>query len=207
MKFNKAKCKVLHVGQSNPEHGYSLGNEWIQSNPRENDAGVLVDEKLGMTQHCALASQKTKEHKIPWHSTDSKAEEFRKNNGTHDYEEKLRDNQLVELCSSSLNDTQCGWITSNTDSGIAGTLRKFANDTKVCGAIYTLKGRDAIEKDLDRLVCANLMNFNKTKCKVLHMGQSNLKHKYRLGRERIESPEDKDVGVLHDEKHNKTQQS
>ncbi|GAB0178906.1 hypothetical protein GRJ2_000355900 [Grus japonensis] len=50
MKF-KAKCKVLHMGQGNPKHNYSLG-------PEEKDLGVLIDEKLAMSQHCALASQK-----------------------------------------------------------------------------------------------------------------------------------------------------
>ncbi|KAJ7404580.1 hypothetical protein BTVI_71909 [Pitangus sulphuratus] len=74
------------------------------------------------------------------------------------------------------------------DSGTERTFSKSDNDTKLCGAVNKLEGRDAIWTDLNRLerwACVNLMKFNK--CKVLHVGLDNPKHKQRLGREWIET--------------------
>ncbi|GAB0202747.1 mitochondrial enolase superfamily member 1 [Grus japonensis] len=57
-KFNKDKCRVLHLGKDNPRHQYRLGVDLLGSSSVEKDLGVLVDNKLSMRQQSTFVGEK-----------------------------------------------------------------------------------------------------------------------------------------------------
>ncbi|KAJ7408726.1 hypothetical protein WISP_118868 [Willisornis vidua] len=102
------------------------------------------------------------------------------------------------------------WIRQGLDGHVQRVMDngsefwKFAENTKLSGAVDTPEGWDANQKDLDKLknwAHGNILRFNKTKCKVLHLDWGNPQNQSRLGNEQIESsPAKKNFGVLRDER-------
>ena len=95
-------------------------------------------------------------------------------------------------------------FTNDINSGIKYILRKFADETKLCGEVNRPKGWGTIQGDLDRLELwaqEKLMRFSKSKCSVWHQGQGNSHYQSKLRDEKAKhSPGEKGLEVLVDGK-------
>uniref|UniRef100_A0A8C3J464 Reverse transcriptase domain-containing protein n=1 Tax=Calidris pygmaea TaxID=425635 RepID=A0A8C3J464_9CHAR len=58
MRFNREKCRVLHLGKKNVRYQYRLGVDLLEATTEEKDLGVLVDSKMTMSKQCALVAMK-----------------------------------------------------------------------------------------------------------------------------------------------------
>ncbi|KAJ7413937.1 hypothetical protein BTVI_41932 [Pitangus sulphuratus] len=62
---------------------------------------------------------------------------------------------------------------SDLDAELEGIVSKFVDDTKLVGAVDSLEGREALQRDLDKLedwTITNHMKFNKGMYRILHLG-------------------------------------
>ena len=58
MPFNIEKCKVMHIGNRNPNFKYKMRNHELISIDQEKDLGVIINQNLKMTDQCTAASKK-----------------------------------------------------------------------------------------------------------------------------------------------------
>uniref|UniRef100_A0A8C3K652 Reverse transcriptase domain-containing protein n=1 Tax=Calidris pygmaea TaxID=425635 RepID=A0A8C3K652_9CHAR len=58
MRFNREKCRVLHLVKKNVRYQYRLGVDLLEATTEEKDLGVLVDSKMTMSKQCALVARK-----------------------------------------------------------------------------------------------------------------------------------------------------
>ena len=69
-------------------------------------------------------------------------------------------------------------------AGLEDVLSKFADDTKLGGAVATAEGGENLQRDVDQLegwTITNLIAFKKNKCWILCWGKSNPGYRFRLG--------------------------
>lgn len=88
------------------------------------------------------------------------------------------------------------FVSDVEDIGIKCTLSKFAVTTNLGGVVDSLKGRETLERDLNRL-CSRMitrhMKFNKEKCWILQLEWDNT---YRLGDKKLKrSPAERYLGI------------
>ncbi|KAJ7404117.1 rna-directed dna polymerase from mobile element jockey-like [Willisornis vidua] len=186
----------------------------------------LVYKKLSMSQQCALVAKKCLTYvrylnigeqfqtdilSLERHEFDGRTTWWIKN-WQHGCMQIVVVNCSLSMCRPVMSDVLrtgvlCSISLLATCTVGLSTPSKFADDNKLCDAVATL---EAIQEDLcllERWTDANLMEFHKKKCKVLHLGFGNFRHTQRLGREWIESsPGEKGLGLMIDQKLNLKQQ-
>ena len=57
MAFNVQKCKIMHVGHTNPGHEYTMSGTRLEDTEEERDLGVIMSRKLKPGPQCAKAAR------------------------------------------------------------------------------------------------------------------------------------------------------
>ena len=89
---------------------------------------------------------------------------------------------------------------NDIDEGIAiDILRKFADDTKGGQIVTKIEDQQKLQESLNSLLFWSQkweMEFNVSKCKILHVGKNNPKYEYYMNSQKLQSTEsEKDIGV------------
>ena len=89
---------------------------------------------------------------------------------------------------------------NDLEDGVQSIVLKFADDTKLYTEVTTEEGGEQLQKDLDKCTeWANqwMVEFNVSKCKVLHAGRTNRMKEYTMeGKILGKVQEEKDLGVM-----------
>ena len=89
---------------------------------------------------------------------------------------------------------------NDIESGILSTLSKFADDCKITRKVNNNEEANEVQMDLNTLeqwAEKWQMAFHPDKCKVMHIGHKNNKHKYYINGKEIQVVnEEKDLGVV-----------
>ena len=56
--FNTSKCKVMHLGKKNVKEKYTMQGSLLESTTAEKDIGVMIQESLKPSLHCAKTADK-----------------------------------------------------------------------------------------------------------------------------------------------------
>ncbi|GAB0182576.1 mitochondrial enolase superfamily member 1 [Grus japonensis] len=205
MKFNKGNWRVPHLRKNNPRHQYRLGVDLLGSSSAEKDLGVLVDNKVSMSQQCALEAKKANGLSSLFRNSNVSAA-VTLSKGNYRFTSEI----CEVLQGLILGPTLFNVFISDLDDGIKCTLMKFVDNSKLSGEVDTSEGRATLQEDLGRLeewANKNLMKFNKDKCKVLHLGKHDPGVQHRLGSTWLESSSvERHLGFLVDSKLNMSEQ-
>ena len=58
MQFNVEKCKVIHIGRTNPEHGYKINGKELKVVDEETDIGIIIHKSLKPSRQCMEAAKR-----------------------------------------------------------------------------------------------------------------------------------------------------
>ena len=85
------------------------------------------------------------------------------------------------------------------DNFILALIKKFAHDTKIARVVGDKSQAEELQRDIAKLVAWAKnwkMQFNVSKCKMMHFGRRNLRHEYQMDGVKLEvGEEEKDLGV------------